>query len=319
MKKLFLTLAVIAMFINTKAQKNVVLRINHFLGATPFAFNLKATNNLNNEFNATRLEYYISNIIINHDSGQHTAIPNLYVLVDAGSNTDIDLGNFNITAIEGITFSIGVDSPNNNADPSLWPANHALSPKSPSMHWGWQSGYRFVAMEGVAGVGMISTYEIHALGNMNYFTTTVTKTAIEYKGKWVIAIDADYTKAIKDIDVTQNLISHGEADEAQKLLFNFRDNVFKPGTILTGIKEANNSIDVSVWPNPSNGSFMVKVPSINAFNKIIITDITGKVILTKTDINSSSTQTISIKNNGIYFMQVYNDDYMLGVKKLVVN
>ncbi|MFN3446248.1 MAG: MbnP family protein, partial [Bacteroidia bacterium] len=187
----------------------------------------------------------------------------------------------------------------------------------PSMHWGWESGYRFAAMEGAADIGMMSTYEIHSLGNVNYFSTSINKTATERNGKWIIAIDADYTKALKDINVTQNLVSHGDTDEAQKLLFNFRDNVFKPGTILTGINETKIKINIGLTPNPSNGAFVLSVSNQALFNKIVITDITGKVCVEE-QFTATSTQPFNLKNKGIYFMQVYNNNTFIGVQKLIV-
>ena len=263
------------------------------------------------------MEYYLSKIIIKHDGGLSTNVNNVYALVNAGANTDIELGAFNVNNIEGIQFSVGVDSPNNNADPSLWPATHPLSPKSPSMHWGWESGYRFAAMEGVAGIGMISTYEIHSLGNVNYFATSINKTATERNGKWIIAIDADYTKAIKDINVTQNLVSHGETDEAKKLLINFRDLVFKPGTILTGINETKSAFDLGISPNPSNGTFVLSLSKQTSYNKIVVTDITGKVYFEE-QFNAKSTHNFNIINKGIYFVKVYHNDTFIGAQKLVV-
>jgi hypothetical protein len=317
MKKLLLIAGILATFSQAIAQKNIVLRINHFLDTIPFAFNQKSINNLGNEFNVTRMEYYLSKIIIKHDGGLTTNVNNMYALVNAGANTDIELGAFNVNNIEGIQFSIGVDTPNNNADPSLWPASHPLAPKSPSMHWGWESGYRFAAIEGVAGIGMISKYEIHSLGNINYFSTSINKTATERNGKWIIAIDADYTKAIKDINVTQNLVSHGETNEAKKLLINFRDMVFKPGTILSGIKENKSRLELGFSPNPSNGAFFLTVSNQASYNKIVITDITGKVCFEE-QFNATSTHNFNIKNKGIYFVQVYQNNTFIGAQKLVV-
>ncbi len=317
MKKILLALGVLMAFTSTYAQKNVTLRINHFLDSVPFAFNKTAVNNLGNEFNVKRLEYYLSKIVVKHDGGQSTPVNNLYALVNAGANTDIDLGLLNVNNIEGVQFGIGVDAPNNNADPSLWPNIHPLAPKSPSMHWGWESGYRFVAMEGLAGIGMVSGYEIHSLGNINYFSTTVNRTAVERNGNWVIAIDADYTKAIKDIDVTQNLVSHGETDEAQKLLTNFRDHVFKAGTIISSVNELAIDIQVGIYPNPSNGTFVLSASNQTNFNKIIITDVTGKVCVEE-QFNAESTHQFNLNKKGIYFMQVYNNDTFIGAKKVVV-
>ena len=43
-----------------QAQTNINLKINHLLKDKSFAFNQTAQNDLNNNFNVKRLEYYIS-------------------------------------------------------------------------------------------------------------------------------------------------------------------------------------------------------------------------------------------------------------------
>ena len=145
------------------AQTPVELQIRHKLGSSDFAFSSATTNNLGNNFNVTRLEYYLSKISIKHDGGTVTNIPNHYILANGSTNVADALGSYPITSVEAITFYIGVDSPANNADPSLHPAGHPLEPKTPSMHWGWSTGYRFVAMEGMAGSSLGQAYEVHAL------------------------------------------------------------------------------------------------------------------------------------------------------------
>src|SRR5690606_23624170 len=147
------------------AQTPVELHISHMLGANGLAFGSTAHNDLGNDFNVSRLEYYISKIQIHHDGGMTTDVYDHYILADGGQDVTDDLGSFNITTVESISFHIGVDAPINNADPALQPPGHPLALKTPSMHWGWASGYRFVAMEGKSGSGLSQSYEIHALGN----------------------------------------------------------------------------------------------------------------------------------------------------------
>ncbi|MBK9402574.1 MAG: hypothetical protein IPN36_17545 [Bacteroidetes bacterium] len=141
MNKNFYIMLFALMFAATisKAQKNVYLTISHKLGASNFAFNQTAQNNLMQNFRITRVDYYISSIKIIHDGGVETAVPSHYILAK-GSSTVIDLlGNFNVTNVEGVKFSIGVEAPTNNSDITLQPSGHPLSFQSPSMHWGWSS------------------------------------------------------------------------------------------------------------------------------------------------------------------------------------
>jgi hypothetical protein len=48
----------------------------------------------------------------------------------------------------GLRFVIGLDQALNEADPNLWPAGHPLHPTVNGLHWGWQGGYIFMALEG---------------------------------------------------------------------------------------------------------------------------------------------------------------------------
>jgi hypothetical protein len=48
----------------------------------------------------------------------------------------------------GIEFTVGVDSAQNFGDPSQWRVGHPLNPTVNNLHWGWQGGYIFMAIEG---------------------------------------------------------------------------------------------------------------------------------------------------------------------------
>ena len=172
MKRIALLFA-IAFSSITFGQTNVYFSIEHKLGNQPFAFQTAATNNLGNQFDVKRLQYYISSIELVHDGGTVTPVVDKYMLVNANDSTYESLGSFNITNLEAIRFGIGVDASKNNLNPATYPANHPLAPKSPSMHWGWAAGYRFVAFEGKAGSSLSQIVELHALDNSNYFIQTV--------------------------------------------------------------------------------------------------------------------------------------------------
>lgn len=49
---------------------------------------------------------------------------------------------------QGIRFRIGVDDATNKSNPNLYAADHALNPQVNGLHWGWQGGYIFMALEG---------------------------------------------------------------------------------------------------------------------------------------------------------------------------
>lgn len=306
-------------FNTAHAQTPVQLHVNHQLGGGNFSFSQAAQNDLGNNFNVTRLEYYISKISIKHDGGMTTPVPNHYILANGGQAVVDDLGSFNITNVESISFHIGVDTPVNHADPSLHPTGHPLAPKSPSMHWGWTAGYRFVAIEGKSGASLNQTYEIHALGDQHYFETTVPATGVMKNGKLVIAIKADYTMAIKGINVSSGLIAHGDGVDEAKLLANFRDNVFSAG-VPVSIANSNESKSMfSIYPNPSaNGLATMRFEQGASKADIIVTDISGKTILAASKNESSSALQLKLDKPGMYFVHTKFADGYSAVNKLLM-
>lgn len=260
------------------AQKDVTLRIHHRLNSGAFAFGTVGTNNLGHDFKVDRLEYYISDIVLVHDGGIETPVAQKWILANAGTAQDELLGNFNITTLESIKFGVGVGPDVNHDDPSSWPSNHPLAPKNPSMHWGWTSGYRFVAMEGWAGANFAQMWQIHALGDNNYFTVEVTTAGFDMGNDLYIAIDGDYAKAIENIDVSTGPITHGDAGEARTLLINFSNLVFTPSSNLVGIED-HLSIDLKLFPNPSNGNSQLVVSgNITPTMQITVNDLLGRQI-----------------------------------------
>ena len=255
-KSIFSFLA-LACAVSLNAQTNVNLHIEHMLGSNTFAFNQTASNNLGHSFNVVRMEYYLSEITLIHDGGQDTTIDNLWILVDAGSPTTVPLGSFNISALEGIRFAVGVDSAHNHLDPASWPTGHPLAPKSPSMHWGWAAGYRFVAMEGKSGPSLNQIFEIHALGNKNYHTFSIATSGTMNGGDLDIDLKADYEGMLHDIGLNQGLVEHGENNEAAQLLENCAYHVFTAsGSASIGVEEEQ-SIRFDIYPNPAHGQVQV--------------------------------------------------------------
>lgn len=317
--KQFMALVLVLSASTLYAQTPVELQIRHKLGSSDFAFSTPTTNSLGNNFNVTRLEYYISKISIKHDGGTVTNIPNHYILANGSANVADALGSFPITSVESITFYIGVDTPVNNADPSLQPAGHPLEPKVPSMHWGWSSGYRFVAMEGMAGTSLGQVYEVHALGNNLYDKTTVNVSGVMMGGKLVIALEADYTQALRGINVSSGLVAHGSGSDEAAVLNNFKNYVFSAGTpvSVSGIAAANQSM--VVFPNPAqNGSTTLSFGNALQAATITVADLQGRVMLTTDKKAGDSNVNISLNKTGLYFVKVQMADGSTACSKLVI-
>ncbi|MEZ5017679.1 MAG: MbnP family protein [Flavipsychrobacter sp.] len=316
-KLLSLSIALFFGLSMAKAQTPVELHITHKLSGSPFSFNTNAKNNLGNDFFITRIEYYVSKISIKHDGGMVTDVPNHYILANGDQNVTSQLGSFNITNVEAISFYIGVDTPINHADPSLQPNGHPLAPKSPSMHWGWQGGYRFIALEGKAGSSLDQVLEIHSIGDVNFLKTTVPVSGITQNGKIIIAINADYTQGLKNINISSGLLSHADNMEAAALIQNFNQSVFYPGHPVSVATTAKATTQVNVYPNPSNGSVNLSFGSDEAAT-IAVYDVQGRLVLSKEKAMGQRSMSIQIDHAGLYFLKATAEGASPLVQKLEI-
>jgi hypothetical protein len=322
MKKnnLLLSLTLLISF-SAFAQKDVYFTITNKLGNETFAFNKAATNNMGYKLNITRVDYYVSNFTIIHDSGKQISVSkDSLIFVQGNSNVIFNLGNYNVTNVEGIQFYIGVNSQSNHQDPSNWPVSHPLGPKSPSMNWGWSPGYRFVALHGNGGDNLDKAFEMHGLWDNNYFAQTVTTSGLEKNNAIYINVNADYTQALRDIDVTANILDHGANASDLKVLQNFRDHVFTEGSGIPTVSIRSQKVDfpVSIYPVPSSGKVNLSFDAEKLnLNTLSIFDCTGKMISTYSLLNSNNLE-FSIENKGLYILQFTSVDGLISNKKILI-
>lgn len=318
--KSLLSILTLAFTLTAFSQTPVNLNIYHKLGSTDFAFNQASQNNMSNgNFKLTRMEYYMTKFTIIHDGGMMTTVPdNVVALVSADEQTSIALGSFNVTNIEGIKFHIGVHTPVNHNDPSLQANGSPLAFQNPSMHWGWTSGYRFIALEGKTGTSMNQTTELHGLGDINYLETTVTALGSLYNGEYFININADYNRALEDIDISSGIIVHGEDQQAATMIQNFKNYVFSSSNSLAKVNplvEAN----INLYPVPSNGKFTIETPSNFEGNIVKIFSSNGQLISEVKIVEGTEKTEVDIDNNaGLFLLEFYKDENKLFSKTMII-
>lgn len=215
----------------SSAQTAVSLRIDHKAGQEDFGTADSWTTVLGEEVEVDRLEYYLSSFVIVHDGGMETPIEGSYVLADAFVDEAHPLGQVSgVENVEALKFNVGIDAENNHADPAQWPADHPLAPQVPSMHWGWAGGYRFIALEGGAGINGVVVHEIHALGDDNHTPGEMEVLASIEDGILMLDIEADVLGFYQQLSVGSGLINHGEDGEAVLVCENLASHVFRtPG------------------------------------------------------------------------------------------
>ena len=322
MKKLNFSLTILLTLLMSQAlfaQTNVKFEIKHLLGQDVFAFNTLAQNSMMQDFQVTRLEYYISGIAITHDTGKVTTIVDNWILVNAGDQTLVDLGNHAIQQVEAISFYVGIDPDYNHVDPALYPITHPLGPKAPSMHWGWAAGYRFLAMEGTAGANS-SLFQLHGLGDKNYFQASVVAPMTTHAAnEVVISISADYTRALESIDVSAGVIVHGDYGAAQQALSNFQGFVFSPAVNNTAIEDELTAPLFTLYPNPaSSGKITLTAEAALSSYDVIVSDLVGRKVSEEKIPAGQSTLTFSLEATGMYLVTLIRDGQAMATKKLVV-
>ena len=97
----------------------------------------------------TRLVFLLANFRLQGRDGRWVELPGQYAFVDALRNRlRFRLENIPPDSYQQLTFTVGLDEKTNYADPSRWPADHPLNPLVNTLHWSWQGGYVFFALEG---------------------------------------------------------------------------------------------------------------------------------------------------------------------------
>ena len=306
--------------VNLTAQNNIQLNIHNKLGNEPFALEVGVVNNMAHDFMVTRMQYYISEISVIHDGGTETGIEDLWVLVNAGTAeiSTIDLGDHEIEQVEGVVFHIGVDEAHNHLDPASWPETHPLAPQHPSMHWGWNSGYRFIAFEGEGGSNYNQAIELHGLGDENYFRIELEMSAEAVENQINIDVEADFTRVVENINVNAGVLVHGNYGAAKIAIENFRDYVFSVAQT-TAVIDENEISSFDIFPNPAvdgKASFVVSASNDGQY-QVVLTDVLGRNVQQFSGVFPGEIVRFDLKNPGLYNISLLANDQVLLTKRLI--
>lgn len=134
----------------TAALKDMGLEVRVVDGKAPLQ--LGATNYADaadKPISITRADFLMSAFALKRMDGTWLETGNWFACFKPGENrirTRVD--GVPMEKFTAIRFNIGVDAVTDKSDPNLRPADHPLHPLVNGMHWGWQSGYIFMALEG---------------------------------------------------------------------------------------------------------------------------------------------------------------------------
>ncbi len=297
-----------------EAQKTVVLSIDHLLEGEAFSLNTTKSSNVSDNYEVTRLEYYLSEFKLMHDGGQLINLPDTWLLVNAAQGTEVVLGDFMIQDLEEIQFSNGIDSDYNHLDPALYPSGHPLALGNPSMHWGWTAGYRFLALEGNVGPNFAYRFEVHALGDRNFRDIALTTTGRESSDTIYIELEASCEAIFREIDITSGVIAHGELGDAQQALINMEQHVFR------AINDPNSTRDLELSENIdvmyANHKIQLSRTDANTEVEFRLYNLLGQEIESGEFMNS---KTLNVNQNGIYLLTFVQNNETISTAKVLVH
>ena len=101
-------------------------------------------------FSITRVSYLVSDFALQRNDGSWLAISNSVAWMDFDHNRDsLRLPAAPAGEFRAVRFSVGLGTHLNHADIAQFPAGHPLNPNLNGLHWSWQGGYIFMALEGL--------------------------------------------------------------------------------------------------------------------------------------------------------------------------
>lgn len=302
-----LALLVLALCVTSVRAVDLTLAIDHRMqgnvlqAGTTYAMNDGAW-----YFKPRFMKYYIAEITVVHDGGKRTPLTDVYVLVDALGQKRYPLGSYDVTSVEALEFHIGVDKQRNHLDPTLYPPEHPLALKNPTMHWGWTAGYRFLAVEGSAGTtpNVVSAdVQVHAVGDELYRKITMPVIGTPTSSGTEINLVAEYSNLFTNLDVTFGLIFHGYGEETIVMSNNIATRVFSSPT--TSVPDLVSGARIAVWPNPAATRVNVRADAQQvAFASIIDACGTAYPLQVPQDASAESSWDVSAVATGMYTLMI---------------
>lgn len=204
-------------------------------GSSETGLNQNLTDDFNNTYQINRFDFYISKpSMMNDDGGTIWADDQHHLITGPGH---YEIYEYNIESQEHwhmLEFGIGVSNDVNFNNPADYDADNDLSPQSPSMHWNWNSGYRFIVIEGMVDVDgdqtLDSTFQYH-IGTSDLFRTSsvMIHENVDVMESIMLSLNIDVSQVLADIDIANNLDTHtmNNLPLAEKIADQMKDAISK--------------------------------------------------------------------------------------------
>jgi len=149
-------------------------------------------------FSITRVSCLLSGFALQHADGSWLELTNEIAWLDLERNrlshrfASIPPGNY-----ASVRFYIGPDEKRNHSDPAQYAPDHPLNPNLNNLHWNWQGGYIFLALEGMwcNAAGTLDGWSFHFARDPNRTAITLAA-ALNLTNDIGLELDFDFAKLL---------------------------------------------------------------------------------------------------------------------------
>lgn len=306
-------------------QKNVFVHINPLVSGVDIQLNTVYTALDGKTFKLDHFDYYLSEVLITHDGGQTLNLyDTIYIVKD--DNYLLYLGNFDVTNIEQIDFSIGVPKTRNTQtgilaqDISTYPEIHPLSFQNPSMYWGWQAGYMHMIIGGYSDGNDDQIpdvyFELHNLGNQNQQLVSLPVNQTNTTSNQIdIYLNCNLEQWINNIPLSTVGIMHDEIGVNKTIMDNVQlFPVFTLATNAETIELKENMIQCAA----SENQIFVGWSNFTNLKSCSLIDQNGRVIKEMTLTENEGKLNWNAINTGFYLVQFTNTQGQIIASKKVI-
>lgn len=241
--------AILAGLSCAEAQHRLDVEVMPCFGPAPLAFDtLGLETGTHSSVSVTRCDLLLSAAALQREDGGWIGMEkwSAYLGMREGK-TRFALPNVPDGKFTRLRFHIGLSSQVNHGDPSRYAPRHPLNPLVNGMHWGWQGGYVFAALEGRwrGADGSQGGYSYH-LANDEHLMTVELPVDLDLARDQTLHLSLDLKTVLKGVEMNEeNATTHS-----------------RPGDDLAGelCTKLTSAFRVkSVSPTPSRAEVAVKV------------------------------------------------------------
>ncbi len=170
--------------VENRTDVRVRVQVEHLWGNEALRFqDVSLRNGAGNTLSVTRLAYLVSGFALIRTDGTLCQLDTTPAYLNPGppatkmerSRTSFDLNAVPAGHYCGLIFQIGLPEDINHSNPAQYAAGHPLNPLVNQLHWSWQGGYVFLALEGryTRSVSHLGGYVYHIANDANRMTVTL--------------------------------------------------------------------------------------------------------------------------------------------------